>query len=249
MSTELESVLANAARRVPGMVGVIAHDGPPGIRAGADNSALIARLRDHWRARYPEAGPHYLALRCWGLLIWQPIYLGVIAAHEARGVPDLSRLSAPWRDDGFLAGYHISRHALRHGVFHARMDDVAGQLRALCAGLLAELSSVVHISTKAAQCMQADIVLNALLTLRPDDREKSNAQAQCRAAQWLARLGLSGRSSYFECGAPGRPLLAVDRQVCCHYFRKRDGDYCSTCPKLEMHERIIRLHAEQVQAA
>ena len=56
------------------------------------------------------------ALKGWGLLIWQPIYLGVIAAHEARGVPDLSRLSVPWREDGFLAGYHISRHALRHLV-------------------------------------------------------------------------------------------------------------------------------------
>nr|WP_275300352.1 (2Fe-2S)-binding protein [Achromobacter xylosoxidans] len=45
------------------------------------------------------------------------------------------------------------------------------------------------------------------------------------------------------------PVIAVDRQVCCHYFRRRDGDYCSTCPKLDLAERMTRIDAESAVPA
>ena len=124
MSRELDELLALTATLVPGLEGRVEgeyeHGGPPGgcpdggppasgIRPGADNAAAIRDLRDWWLERHPEAGPHYLALRCWGLLIWQPIYLGMIAAHRSAIAPDLGRLDQPVVN-GFICGYSIGRH-------------------------------------------------------------------------------------------------------------------------------------------
>ncbi|WIW00756.1 hypothetical protein PPH40_016640 [Achromobacter ruhlandii] len=95
MNHDLDDLLALTGRLVPGLSGQVAAAPWPGIRPGADNAQAIARLRDVWGQRYPEAGPHYLALRCWGLLIWQPVYLSVIAAHRSEIVPDLSRRPPP----------------------------------------------------------------------------------------------------------------------------------------------------------
>ena len=124
VSRELDELLALTATLVPGLEGRVerirstadrraaAPDGGPpasGIRPGADNAAAIRDLRDWWLERHPEAGPHYLALRCWGLLIWQPIYLGMIAAHRSAIAPDLGRLDQPVVN-GFICGYSIGRH-------------------------------------------------------------------------------------------------------------------------------------------
>ena len=137
MSRELDELLALTATLVPGLEGRVedpveerfesgfrspaqraadrraaAPDGAPpasGIRPGADNAAAIRDLRDWWLERHPEAGPHHLSLRCWGLLIWQPIYLGMIAAHRSAIAPDLGRLDQPVVN-GFICGYSIGRH-------------------------------------------------------------------------------------------------------------------------------------------
>ena len=94
--------------------------------------------------------------------------------------------------------------------------------------------------------MQADCVLSAL---RSGEPAVANAWARETAADWLARLGIAGRSGYLAYQRDSLPVIAVDRQVCCHHFRRRDGDYCSTCPKLDTTERIARLDAESAVAA
>ena len=119
MSRELDELLALTATLVPGLEGeassadrrAAAGRRPARVRhpPGADNAAAIRDLRDWWLERHPEAGPHYLALRCWGLLIWQPIYLGMIAAHRSAIAPDLGRLDQPVVN-GFICGYSIGRH-------------------------------------------------------------------------------------------------------------------------------------------
>ena len=80
--------------------------------------------------------------------------------------------------------------------------------------------------------MQADCVLSALLAARANEDKAAVAWAHEQAADWLDRLGIAGHSGYLVYARAGRPVLALDRQVCCHHFRRHDGDYCSTCPKL-----------------
>ena len=225
----------SAPRRMPG--------------PGADNTQAIARLRDVWGQRYPEAGPHYLALRCWGLLIWQPVYLSVIAAHRSEIVPDLSRMTQPVPDDGFIIGYTLERHAPLRAGLRERMQAAAAQLRNICATFYRELTQVLRVSPRAAECMQADCVLYALLAARHDDGDAANAWAQRQAGAWMDLLGVPGRSGYLTWRRADLPVIAVDRQVCCHYFRRRDSDYCSTCPKLDLAERMTRIDAESAVPA
>ncbi|AHV91628.1 alcaligin biosynthesis protein AlcD [Bordetella holmesii] len=244
--SDLDALLALAGSLVPGLDGRI---GPVSgdIRPGADNRATLRTLQDWWRLRHPEAGSHYLALRCWGLLIWQPIYLGVIAVHCSDIAPDLDRLGQPVRD-GFIAGYILERHEPLRGCLEQRKQAVAAQLRRICATYFRELSQLLRLSPRAAACMQADCVLSALLAARANEDKATVAWAHEQAADWLDRLGIAGHSGYLVYARAGRPVLALDRQVCCHHFRRHDGDYCSTCPKLPPAERIARIEADEAAA-
>src|SRR5690606_15463207 len=73
----LESLLARADQALPGLRCRAAAAGGPVVTAEPGHPGLPA-LRDFWARAYPEAGPHYLSMRCWGLAIWQPIYLCVL---------------------------------------------------------------------------------------------------------------------------------------------------------------------------
>lgn len=216
----------------------------PGIRLGADNQEELIRLRDHWRQQHPEAGAHYLAVRCWGLLIWQPIYLQLIAVHRGHPVLDLRQMACSLRPDGFLLGYSLAPQARISAPAEARLDLAAAQIQALCRSFYQQLSAVLHLSPRAAACIQADCLLDALLRLRPDASPAAHAQALERSERWLARLGLQGRSSYLRLSEVEPVTWAVDCQVCCHAYRRAEGGHCSNCPKLEAQERQARILAE-----
>ena len=225
VSRELDELLALTATRArpgrPGRGRIREHGGPPGgcpgrrparVRhpPGADNAAAIRDLRDWWLERHPEAGLHYLALRCWGLLIWQPIYLGMIAAHRSAIAPDLGRLDQPVVN-GFICGYSIGRHDPLRGCLRQRMDAIAAQLRQICAAFYRELTQVLSLNPRAAACMQADCVLSALLAaqrqrrrqcLGPRDRGRLAGAAGHRRPQRLPGLSARGPAGHRR-GPPG----------------------------------------------
>jgi len=208
-----------------------------------DDDAAWQRLCDHWARAYPEAGAHYLALRCWGLAIWQPIYLCVIAVHLGAPVPQLAGISQPVRG-GFPSGLHLPEHMPIDGLFAERMDAAAAELRGFCAAVRRTLKPKVALHDRAADRLQAECVLGALLVARPHT-SLSNAEVMVMGDAWLARLGIAGGCGFFAYRArDGTPALALDRKVCCHHFRRHDGVKCSTCPKLSLDARIARLMDE-----
>jgi hypothetical protein len=90
-------------------------------------------------------------------------------------------------------------------------------------------------------------VLGALLQVR----RHASALSASRLAEfgeiWLEQLGVPGGCGFFAYRArDGTPALALARKVCCHHFRRRDGDQCATCPKLPIDARIARLQADPV---
>ena len=125
------------------------------------------------------------------------------------------------------------------------MDAIAAQLRQICAAFYRELTQVLSLNPRAAACMQADCVLSALLAAR-------SAAAKCLGPRDRGRLaGAAGHRRPQLPGLSARGPAGHRRgpPVCCHHFRRRDGDYCSTCPKLDTAERIARLDAESAVAA
>lgn len=221
---------------------------PSALRHGDDAAARPGPLRAlcrHWAEAYPEAGAHYVALRCWGLTIWQPVYLSVIAAHLDTHVPRLAGLAQPVVD-GFPNGFQLPVHApMKAATLPSRIRLATGELRELCQSTRAALMPLVALHARAADRLQAECVLGALLLVHRSRSVLADSEVAAVGEEWLARLGISGGCGFFAYRArDGTPALALDRKVCCHYFRRHDGEKCSTCPKLPLDKRIARLLAD-----
>ncbi len=207
------------------------------------NRAAIDALLDYWRSAYPEAGRAYWSLRCWGILIWQPIYLSVISVHAAQRVLSLDSF-AQSIDNGWTGTLRIADHVPQHADTSRAITLAALQVQACCEQIFAELSTVIRTNTHAARCMQADCALAALLAVQTRDPGLTNPQCEAMGQQWLAALSLAGRGGFFAYTCTdGSNALALERQTCCYHYRRHDGELCATCPRLDKHERTARLNA------
>lgn len=246
---DLARVLRLAASIAPALRGEQGDAPLPGaLRHGDEIAAGTGPLRAlcrHWEQAYPEAGALYVALRCWGLAIWQPVYLCVIAAHLDTHVPRLAGLAQPVVD-GFPSGFQLPSHApLKAATLVSRLRLTAGELRGFCQSTRAALMPMVALHARAADRLQAECVLGALLLVHRGRPGLADAEVAALGEEWLAQLGIPGGCGFFAYRArDGTPALALDRKVCCHYFRRHDGEKCSTCPKLPLDKRIARLLAD-----
>lgn len=247
----LDDTLRLAARLVPGLRGVVAarpaqaivHARPaPG--GGESNRAALEAMLGYWSRTYPEAGRPYWSLRCWGILIWQPVYLSVIGVHASSVSLSLMDIAQPIAD-GWTREVHIRDHEPAQGDTHALIAHAAREIVSCCEQMHDELMPVIRLNPASARGTQADVVLAALLAARRARPEWSDALVEGHGRQWLAALGLEGHSGYFPFSrTDGSSALALERRTCCYHYRRRDGELCSTCPRLEKHERIVRLNAQ-----
>jgi siderophore ferric iron reductase len=251
----LEAMLRLAARLVPGLHGVVesreaettaqfVHSRPaPHEDANDSNRAALDALLAHWSHTYPEAGRAYWSSRCWGILIWQPLYLSVIGVHASGVSLSLRDIAQPVAE-GWTREVRVRDHTPMQGDTHALIAHAADEITACCTQMHDELMPVIRLNAASVRGTQADVVLAALLAVRKLHPEWSDAQVEAFGQQWLTALGLHGHGGYFAFARPdGTPSLALDRRTCCYHYRRHDGELCSTCPRLAKHERIERLNA------
>lgn len=249
-NADLARVLQLAARIAPALRGVQGNAPLPGALRHDDVTAArpgaLRALCDHWARSYPEAGAHYVALRCWGLAIWQPIYLCVMATHLDTHVPRLAGLAQPVVK-GFPRGFQLPVHApVKDAALPSRIRLAAAELNGLCPSMRTALTPLVALHARAADRLQAECVLGALLLVHRSAPGLHDADDVASLGEhWLVQLGIPGGCGFFAYRArDGTPALALDRKVCCHHFRRHDGEPCSTCPKLPIDKRIARLQAD-----
>lgn len=240
----LDNLRATLLRLVPAM-----QVRPTGYAAGCakavrcdamPTSAIMEQITQYCARRSPEAGRHYWTLRCWGMLIWQPVYLNVIAVYHSDILPLSRHVELQLREEPECA-LMIGHHVPLQGTRAQRMQWACEQIGTLCDRFRQALADVVRINVRACLCMLADCILQALLLARVDDPGISCARLRQRAQQWLRLCGLEDRSGYFIYAQGDRPALAVQRQVCCHHYRCHGAQRCATCPALSTDERIARL--------
>ncbi|HEY4805621.1 MAG TPA: siderophore ferric iron reductase [Paraburkholderia sp.] len=251
----LSDMLRLAARLVPGLQGAVAARGAacptqalvharPAPCSGNANRAALDALLAYWQHTYPEAGRPYWSSRCWGILIWQPLYLSVIGVHASRASLSLRDIAQPVAD-GWTSEVRLHDHEPVQGDTQLLIAHAASEITACCAQMSDELMPVIRLNAASACGTQADVVLAALLAARKARPEWSDAQVEALGRAWLAALGLNGLSGYFPFArTDGSPALALERRTCCYHYRRRDGELCSTCPRLAKHERIVRLNAQ-----
>jgi siderophore ferric iron reductase len=249
----LEDMLRLAARLVPGLNGVLASTTetsrarPAWSASGSaeGNRAALDALLAHWAGNYPEAGRPYWASRCWGILIWQPLYLSVIGVHAAAASLSLANIVQPVAQ-GWTCEVCIADHAPAQGDTSTLIAHAAHEIRTCCTQMHDELMPVIRLNPTAVRGTEADVVLAALLAARKVRPEWSDACVLELGEQWLAALGLEGQGGFFPFArTDGSCGLALERQTCCYHYRRRDGELCNTCPRLSKHERIVRLNMER----
>lgn len=227
-------------------------------RSDAGAAALPAdtaaeRLIGALRARDPQAGRAYWALRAWSRLVWQPTFASVFSVELAGGVLPLAGLG--WDvdvDEADVTGFAVptscfAASSSAASTLGSGRAMAAEQLKTLSGTLLVAVQAKLPLHPKAARRQLADCVLAALLRAQPRTRVTDDELFDI-GAEWLALLGASGDSGYLAFDtAPGVSCLALDRGVCCLDDRRAGGDMCNTCPRLPRAERLRRLGAQDLR--
>ncbi|MCD0506267.1 (2Fe-2S)-binding protein, partial [Bordetella petrii] len=130
------------------------------------------------------------------------------------------------------------------GTLCQRIARGAAEAAQFCAQMRGAMQQVLPLKRKTADATVAECVLAAVL-LAARLARADTVQTRAWAGQWLRIMGVAegcGLLGYQN--ARGDPALMLDRTICCHHFRRRDGDKCASCPKLTEDERISRMLAD-----
>lgn len=211
-----------------------------GLRADAAASCLVQALR----ARHPEAGPAFRALRAWAGLVWQPVYACVMAAELTGHVLPLAHLT--WDidiADADVAGIAVPTRRLRATAVARCRAQAASEVEQLADVLRPAVQACSSLHPKAARRLLADCVLSALLRAQRA-AGLDNEALRAAGTDWLACLGAAGDSGFLAyTRGDGAARLAIDRRVCCLDDRRAGGERCDTCPRRGAAERLARLRA------
>ncbi|NYT79395.1 siderophore ferric iron reductase [Alcaligenaceae bacterium] len=242
--TDQDRLLVRADQVLPGLRFPLPTPSGLGLTTELGDPGLCA-MCDFWARAYPEAGQHYLAMRCWGLAIWQPVYLCVLTAHLDNQVPKLNGAWQSWSDkDGFTHGLWLPSHNPLTGLLTDRITFGATEIAHFCSQMRDAMQSMLNLKNKTVDATLAECVLAALLLAGRYTHADTNL-IRAWADRWLDGIGITnGCGLLIYEDAWGNSALMLNRTICCHNFRRRDGDKCASCPKLTHKERIARTLAE-----
>lgn len=237
MQDELSQLLLVISRTLPRLAGRVGAPDRDQLRCGdAQNPARLAALYDLLQRRYPEAGPHYWRVHSWNQLIWQPIYLSLIAVHLGHRAPVLPGMGQSLRDD-LVSGYCLPAHRPLAGTPEQLIDFCAGQLKRLLAQQLDELGGLFNFSSKLAYLLVQDCLRGALLFVE-QPLQPGHQRLRALERLWLNGLALdTGSGLLLQAQGNGEQVMAVQRRTCCQYFRRADGELCGNCPRLRPQQR------------
>jgi len=242
--SDLARLIDTATSALPRMAGRVGEAQADQLICGdVGNPERIAALHEHWVAAHPEAGAHYWSVRSWSLLIWQPVYLSFLAVHLGGQAPCLERMGQTV-SAGLVGGFCLPEHSPRRGGPGELIEFAGEQLRQFIEEQLNDFNKVCQIYPKMARLLAADAARAALLWA---DRCQPLGNQRLRdiEGQWMQALGLPAGSSLIAVHTDdGRECLALGRKMCCQHYRRADGEYCNTCPKLKEQDRLQRLREE-----
>lgn len=201
------------------------------------DAITIERLHTYLSHKYPEAGARYWRSRGWGLLIWQPIYLAVIAAHKCQMLLPLDEMSQHFSVSGLPSGVLFRHCGFKRAPLDHCVQRMAESLIVGCRNVYGSWS-VSGLTQKIADRVVADCVLAALLMVYPRQIEAVEAFGDV----WLEIMGLKGSADFIRYkNISGETRLALHKKNCCFRYLCHGCDPCEICPRQTMDERLKRL--------
>lgn len=201
------------------------------------STANIERLHRYLSLQYPEAGARYWRSRGWGLLIWQPIYLAVIAAHKCQMILPLNEMGQDFPISGIPSGVLFRRCQFTQGQSNDCVQRMAEDLISGCRNLYA-CWRVSGLTRKNAERVIADCVLSALLMVYPTQVDAVEELGDL----WLTSMGLQGAAGFIRYKKiTGESRLALDKKNCCFRYLCHGRVPCDICPRQTLDERLQRL--------
>lgn len=202
------------------------------------NAVNIERLYRYLSLQYPEAGPRYWKTRGWGLLIWQPIYLAVIAAHKCQMVLPLNEMAQDFSLSAIPSGVLFKCYQFKRGQLSDCVQSMAVDLINGCRKLHSCWRVSANITRKNADRIIADCVLSALLLVYPTRVDIVEEMG----GFWLTSMGLLGAAGFIRYkNIAGESRLALDKKNCCFKYLCHGRNPCDVCPRQTMDERLKRL--------
>lgn len=208
------------------------------------SSLLIARLHQYWQQQYPAAGRSYWAIKSWGMLYWQPVYLALISVHELNMSFSLQNFKQHYQQ-GVIAGLQLHTIKLHHHSNHQHaINNMAAQLKLYLAKLHTDLNQVTRLNERMAMSLMADTLL-AILVIH--GKRRSNFDIQAIAAYWLNALEITeaGKFTVFTCCSKA-PLIGLERKTCCLHYKIGDVAKCVNCPKQPQQLKVQRMQQELI---
>jgi len=201
------------------------------------NAVNVERLRNYLSRQYPEAGARYWRTSGWRLLIWQPIYLAVIAAHKCQVILPLNEMGQDFPPSGVPSGVLFGCGQIENGQINDCIQQMAEGLIHGCHDVYARWQGP-GLTQKSANCVIADCVLSALLLVYPEQVDA----VEDLGDQWLTTMGLLGSASFIRYeNRMGETRLALNKKNCCFKYLCHGRVPCDVCPRQTMDVRIQRL--------
>ena len=211
---------------------------------GENNSSVLTGMLDYWKCVCPEAGMPYWAIRSWTLLVWQPVYLGVIGVYGLGVLPALTSIHQKVTG-GNVAGFFFSDDRLFHASEQELVFKAAKGLRGFCDELFEEFSGIVRLKYAIAIRLFADTLLSIISDLNTIRPAFNNKEIQRLARNWLVAADLKNQSALTPIRLrDGREVLALNRKSCCLHYLRGGGELCASCPKQKRPVRLKRLVEE-----
>lgn len=228
----------------PALLGEIGPANAMQISINKNNHETLLALYEHWQQKYPEAGKAYWSARCWTLLIWQPIFLCIVAAHGGQQLLPLKRIHQHY-SQGLVAGFSLSTHELPSMGESVLINQSAQELSSYCETLIAQCQLAFGLRPRLAIRLAADTLLSALLNLPALIPSIELHTIKDFADRWLLTLDWQQQSALMPIQLTnGSSRLALNRKSCCFDYCRDDGAVCSTCPKQSLAIRKQRIAEE-----
>ena len=231
----------------PALLGEIGPAKSLQISINRNNHKILLALYEHWQQKYPEAGKAYWSARCWTLLIWQPIFLCIVAVHGGQQLLPLNKIHQHY-SQGVVAGFNLSTDELPSTGEPLLINQMAQELGSYCETLITQCQLAFGLRPLLAIRLAADTLLSALLGLPALIPSIELATTKDLADRWLLTLGWQQQSALMPIQLTnGSSRLALNRKSCCFDYCRDDGAVCSSCPRQSLAIRKMRI-AEELSA-